>query len=132
VTEPLSGFETSAESVQVRGWVSGFGPFSIVVGSLTSTTVAPAADRTFSATVAVPAGLFTITVTATDAFTQHASASVAGRRTVGSGEDACSCDAGGACTFARSFTRYCYDGAGNLTARLVGVASQACSSLACP
>jgi hypothetical protein len=133
ISDPLPGFETNAESVLVRGWVdASHPPITVIVNSLSSTTAQPASDGTFAATVAVPAGSFTISVTATDAAQRYAEAQIRGTRAL-NGSAACSCDASGHCVLARSSTKYCYDGAGNITARIVAMEGGACDPiLLCP
>jgi hypothetical protein len=45
---------------------------------------------------------------------------------------ACGCSGSGACVFPENFTSYCYDPNGNMTARVVVPAGQACLPVSCP
>jgi hypothetical protein len=48
------------------------------------------------------------------------------------GNAACGCDASHACVFQSRYVGYCYDGAGNMTARNVKSPGEACAQQACP
>jgi hypothetical protein len=135
VFEPPGGFETSSSTMTVRGWVApASSSTSVLVSSASSATVTPASDGTFSANVTVQQGAASIAVTATDACQHAVATTIAGRSPVPSEvPDANGCVVRqGTSVFALSSTRYCYDGAGNMTARLVAVAGQACGGLVCP
>jgi hypothetical protein len=134
VTEPPTNFETTASSVTVRGWVTPMtgSPVVSVVQGANTITASLSADGTFSATLGAPLGSLSLVVAAVDTGGQRAETTIVGTRSAMPGADGCVDDGSGGRVFARSLMRYCYDGAGNMTARLVAAAGQACGVFACP
>ncbi len=92
----------------------------------------------FSTTISPPAGPYDIAVVATDAagnvsptIVRHVTSCPTGAAC--GGKATCRCSASYACVVDPGFMTLCYDGAGNMTARLLNAAGQPCSTLqSCP